>query len=150
MTYRLGNPIFLDEFKNIIKRGPMRYFWATTRLLKPISREARSDRNLRPENHDSISTCFFSERFPCSKIDLEFSVFDIFNKFQKNHKELVHADFLGCLSPSAIKFRMFKSRITSCASKSITPIRPVRILKFETQNVIRFLNIPNFIAEGER
>ena len=142
--------MFIDEFKSIIKRGPMRYFWATTRLLKPISRGDRSDRNLRPENHDSISTCFFSDHFPCSKIDLEFSVFDILNQFQKNHKELAHADFLGYLSPSAIKFRMFKSRITSCASKSITPIRPVRILKFETQNVIRFLNIPNFIAEGER
>ena len=86
----------------------------------------------------------------CSKIDLSFFVFDILNQFQKNRKDLVHADFLSYLSPSAIKFRIFKSRITSCASKSITPIRPVRILKFETQNVIRFLNIPNFIAESER
>ena len=127
----------------------MRYFWATTRLLKPISRGARSDRNLRPENHDSISTCFVSEHFPCSKIDLEFSVFDILNQFQKNHKELAHADFLGYLSPPAIKFRMFKSRITSCASKSITPIRPVRILKFETQNITRFLNSKLYLRRRE-
>ena len=81
LTYRPGNSIFFDEFKSIIKTGPMRLFWATTRLLKPISRGDRADRNLRPENHDSISTCFVSEHFPCSKIDLEFSVFDILNQF---------------------------------------------------------------------
>ena len=67
LTYRLGNSIFFDEFKSIIKRGPMRYFWATTRLLKPISRGARSNRNLRPENHDSISTCFFLNIFLAPK-----------------------------------------------------------------------------------
>ena len=127
----------------------MRYFWATTRLLKPISRGARSDRNLRPENHDSISTCFFSEHFPCSKIDLEFFVFDILNQFQKNHKELAYANFLGYLSPSAVKFRMFKSRITSCASESITPKSITGILNFETQNVIQNLNILNLISESE-
>jgi hypothetical protein len=86
----------------------------------------------------------------CSKIDLSFFVFDILNQFQKNRKELVHADFLSYLSPSAMKFGMFKNRITFWVSNFRILTGRIGVMLFEAQDVIRLLNILNLIAEGER
>ena len=55
----------------------------------------RDDNRSRVEKHNSELAQNGFQILPCTKIDRVLFVIDIFNRFQKIRKELVHADFLG-------------------------------------------------------